>query len=76
MYIILLVQSQPEPAVTLQVDRLGILKWWKFARNIGRLAALATPRHPLPSNSVFIFHFFKIPFGQYTYYFLVALLRT
>lgn len=48
MYIILCVQSQPEPAVTLQVDRLGILKWWKFARNIGRLAALATPRLPLP----------------------------
>lgn len=65
MYIILCVQSQPEPAVTLQVDRLGILKWWKFARNIGRLAALATPRHP-PTHkpyTAFIFHFFKIPFG-------------
>lgn len=65
MYIILFVQSQP--AVTLQVDRLGILKWWKFARNIGRLAALAIPRHP-PShnqptiNTAFIFHLFKIPF--------------
>lgn len=69
MYIILFVKSQP--AVTLQVDRLGILKWWKFARNIGRLAALATPRQPPPPphpstiNTAFIFHFFKIPFGQY-----------
>lgn len=77
MYIILFVQSQP--AVTLQVDRLGILKWWKFARNIGRLAALATPRQtplppPEPTNTAFIFHFFKIPFGQYV--FLVSLLRT
>lgn len=49
--------------VTLQVDGLGlgILKLWKFARNIGRLTALATPRHP-PPPTAFLFRSFKVPF--------------